>query len=240
MFYNINGDYMYFDSLLANLILMIVIILIITIINYYLNHHARVLMKYASTLKISSKEIVDRFSKEENIDLKAYSSRGNNILDNYIDSNKTIFINARHYYSSSIYTLARTVYFCAMSKVAKNDNKKFKLQNKCDSIFTLLDVLAWGLFFIGILLKINLLIIASLIMLLTSFIFVLINYKTIKSYHHIALEYLSKLLKDKKEVNVIKVIYLFECIQYLLKPFLSLVLLFPFLLSINQKKMSGI
>ena len=77
-------------------------------------------------------------------------------------------------------------------------------------------------------------------MLLTSFIFVLINYKTIKSYHHIALEYLSKLLKDKKEVNVIKVIYLFEFIQYLLKPFLSLVLLFPFLLSINQKKMSGI
>lgn len=193
-------------------------------------------MKYRSSLKLNSKELINKFSNDENIKLESYPSKGSNDLDNYVDQNKCIFINARHYYSASLYSLSRTLYFCAMSKAPY---KNYKFQNKVDAILTLLDVLAWGLGFIGLLLKINVLVIIGIILLIISLIFTLINVKTIKQYQQIALEYLSKIVKDQKEVNVIKVIYRYDYYQYILKPFLSLIRLFPFLLSTNQKKLLG-
>lgn len=228
---------MYFENIYLNFILVIGFILIFTLLNFYLNHHARFLMKYTSSLKQTSKELVENFSKNENIELFSYASRANNDLDNYIGKSKSIFINAKHYFSSSLYTLARTIYFCAMSKVERNNYKLYKFQNKVDSIFSLLEVLAWGLLLIGLIIKNNLLIIIGLGILLLSIVFVFINYRIIKLYQDIAKEYLSKILKDKNEVKVISLIYQFELYQYLLKPFLSLVKLFPFLLSSNQKKL---
>ena len=230
---------MYFDSILANFILMICLIMIVTIVNYFLNRHARLLMNYTYSLKMNPKDIVKKYAINQDIDIAAYASKGGNDLDNYIDSNKTIFINARHYFSNSIYSLSRTIYFCSMSKVAKDNYKKYKFQNKSDSIFMMLEVLAWGLIFIGLLLKINLLMIIGLIIIILSFVFVYINYKTVKNYQDESLEYLNKILKNKQEINVVKVIYLFDRYQYILKPILSMIKLFPFLLSSNQKKVLG-
>ena len=236
LFYNNYGGSMYFDSILVNFVLMIGLIVIVTLVNYFLNRHARLLMKYTYSLKMQPKDIVKNYAFNQDINVTSYASKGGNDLDNYIDSNKSIFMNARHYYSNSIYSLSRVVYLCSMSKVAKENYKKYKLQSKSDSIFMMLEVLAWGLIFIGLLLKINLLMIIGLIIIVLSFIFVFINYKTIRKYHEESLVYLNKILKDKKEINVIKVIYSFERYQYILKPILSMIKLFPFLLSSNQKK----
>jgi len=227
---------MYFENALLNFLAMLGIIFLIFLMNLYLNRHARFLMKYTSSLKLNSKELIDKFSKDENIKLDSYPSKGNNDLDNYIQNNNCIFINSRHYFSSSFYTLARTIYFCSMSKVAKDNYKKYKFQNRIDSIFTLIDVLAWGIGFIGLLLKMNIFIIIGLSLLFVSFVFTMINLKTIKLYHQISLEYLKKIIKDKKEISIINIIYKYDYYQYILKPFLSLVKLFPILLSTNQKK----
>ena len=229
---------MYFDNVIFNILLILGLIIISSLINLYLNRYNRLFMKYTSSLKISSKEIIEKYSKDENIKLESYPSRGNSDLDNYISKNKCIFINARHYYSTSIYTLARTIYFCSMSKIEKEKPKAFKFFNSIENIFTMLDVLLWGLIFIGLLLKSNFLIFIGIIIFVLSYVFVFINLKIIKKYYKASKEYLNKVLKDKKEAKVIEVIYRYEIYQYLLKPFLACVKLFPFLLSNNQKKLS--
>lgn len=227
---------MYFENVLLNVLLIIVLIATASIINFLLNRHARFFMKYSSSLKINAKDIIDKYAKDNNLKIDSFPSKANNDLDNYLESNKCIFINSRHYFSSSIYTLARCIYFCSMSKVAKDNLKSYKLQNKLDSIFTLLDVLSAGLIMIGLLLKYNLLIIIGLILIFLSFISIFINLKVIKRYYKESKEYLKSVLKDDKEVLSIELIYKQELIQYLLRPLLSFNKLFPFLLSENQKK----
>ena len=229
--------FVYFENIVFNIILIIGLISLSSLINFILNKHARFLMKYTSSLKMNSLDIVTNYSKDKNIKLESYPSKAGNELDCYVPSNNYIFINARHYFSSSLYTLSRTLYFCSMSEVYKKNPKAFKFQNKCDSIFTLSDVLSYGLLMVGILLKMNILIIISLVLFLVSIIFAFINLKTIKEYQEIAKKYLSKVTKDKNEVKIISVIYQFELYQYTLRPFLSVVKIIPFLASINQKKL---
>ena len=237
MLYNINGGFMYFENVILNLLIILVIVAISALINWGLNSQARFLMKYTSSLKMNSKEICEKYSLDEKINIQGLPSNGGNDLDNYVALDNYVFINARHYYATSLYTLGRTLYFLSMSKVYLSDCKKFKFQHHIDLAFTLVEVLCWGLMFIGFLVKVNLLIIIPMIVLFISFVFVLINSKTIKLYHSLALEYLSKVSKEKKEVNVVRVIYRFEFLLYILRPLLSCVKLFPILLSSNQRKM---
>lgn len=229
---------MYFDSLILNLLLILFTVITLSIINYLLNRHAKFLMKYTSSLKMNSKDLIIKYSKDNNIILNSFPSKASNDLDSYFDNNKSIFINARHYYSSSLYTLARTLYFCAMSKVAKEKKKEYNFQSKIDSIFTMSDVLAWGLVMVGILLKMNVLIIIGLMLMALSFLFAFINMKIIILYQESAKDYLRKISKEKNEIHVVNVVYRFELYQYLLRPLLSIVKLFPFLMSINQKKLN--
>lgn len=227
---------MYFENVIFNLILILVIITICALLNWVLNHQARFLMKYTSSLKMNSKEITEKFSNDENIKIQCYPSNGNNDLDNYIAIDNCVFINARHFYSTSLYTLGRTLYFLSMSKVYKDNPRAFKFQHTIDNIFVLLEVLSWGLLFIGLLLKVNVLIIIALSILLISWIFIIINSKIIKEYHKLAVEYLAKISKEKKETNIVNVIYRFDFMLYVLRPLLACVKLFPMLLSPNQRK----
>ena len=230
--------FVYFENIIFNFLIIVGLIGVSALLNYYLNKHARFLMKYTSSLKMNSKEIVEKYCKDKKVRIESFPSNDSNDLDSYLDSNKCIFINARHYFQTSLYTLSRTLYFCVMSEVEKNNPKAYKFQNKVDSFFALIDVLAWGLIMVGLLMKINVLIIIGLTLIVISFIFTFISFKVVKQYQNLAKEYLIKITKEKNEVNVISVIYRFELYQYLLKPLLSIVKIFPFLLSINQKKMS--
>lgn len=229
---------MYFENPILNVLVILLIISFFSFINYLLNKHARLLMNYKSSLNLNSEELIKKYSKDKKVPINSYPSNANNDLDNYNDKNKCIFINSRHYYSTSIYTIARTVYFASMSIIAKNNNSSYKLQSLSDFVFTMLDILSYGMILIGLLLKINILIILGIVLLFISFIFILINYKTIKLYINESINYLSKILNDKNELNAIKAIYKYELYSYLFKPFTSIIKLFPFLLSINQKKLN--
>ena len=99
----------------------------------------------------------------------------------------------------------------------------------------ILDILSIGLIFIGLLLKINLLIIIGISLIGLSFILVLVNYNFIKKVYDEALKYLSNIIY--KEKDVYRVLYRFELISFLLRPILGVVKLFPFLLSVNQKSL---
>ena len=227
---------MYFENVLLNVLIIILFLSIFTILNNYLNRHNRFFTKYSSSLKMNTKEIVDKYAFDENIKLDSFPSKANNDLDTYLKNSNAIFINSRHYFHTSIYTLARTIYFCSMSKVSDCCPLQYKIQRLLDTSLILLDVLAHGLIMIGLLLKINLLIIIGLIYICFSFVFNLICLKTVKEYYKESINYLTKVLSDDKEIESIKIIYRYELILYILRPFLSMIKLFPFLLSSNQKK----
>lgn len=227
---------MYFENVLFNILLILGIIVVFTLLNFFLNANARFFMKYSSSMKKSVKDLIDEYSIKEKMKLDSFPSKASNDLDNYLKSNNCIFINSRHYFSSSIYALARAVYFCSIAKVSKKETKKYQFQNKVDSLFTLLDVLAYGIIFIGLLLKISVLVIIGLVIITLSFICVIINLGIIKKYYEASIEYISQNIKDQKEIEAFKLLYKYEYYQYILRPLLAVSKLFPVLLSSNQKK----
>ena len=123
-----------------------------------------------------------------------------------------------------------------MAKVSKKETKKYQFQNKVDSLFTLLDVLAYGIIFIGLLLKISVLVIIGLVIIFLSFICVIINLGIIKKYYEASIEYISQNINDQKEIEAFKLLYKYEYYQYIFRSFLAVSKLFPVLLSSNQKK----
>lgn len=224
---------MYFENLLLNVLVIIIYIIIITLLNMYLNKHARLLMKYSSKLDLTNEEFIKKYNLDNKVNITLYPSRGNNDLDLYLEKDKSVFINYRHYISNSIYSISRLTYLFSFTKV---DNlKSYKFYNISIFIMNILDALSIGLIFIGLLLKSNLLIIIGLCLMGLSFILVLINYKFIKKVYDEALKYLSKIVY--KEKNVYRVLYRFELISFLFRPILGVVKLFPFLLSKNQKSL---
>lgn len=224
---------MYFDSLLLNVLVIIFFIIAMSLLNYYLNKHARLLMKYSSKLNLTNEEFLKKYNLDNKVNITLYPSKGNNDLDLYLKKDKSVFLNYRHYINNSIYSISRLAYLLSFSKV--ENLKAFKLYNFSNFVMNILDILSIGLIFIGLLLKINLLIIIGISLIGLSFILVLVNYNFIKKVYDEALKYLSNIIY--KEKDVYRVLYRFELISFLLRPILGVVKLFPFLLSVNQKSL---
>ena len=222
---------MYFDDLLLNVLVIIVYITLMTLLNMYLNKHARLLMNYSSKLNLTNEDFIKKYNLDNKVNISVSPSSGGNDLDGYFKKDKLVFINARHIYSNSIYSISRLTYLLSFSKV-ENSNS-FKFYNVSNMVMNILDALSIGLIFIGLLLKINLLITIGLCLIGVSFILVLVNYNFIKKVYDEALKYLSNIIY--KEKDVYKVLYRFELISFLFRPILGVVKLFPFLLSKNQK-----
>ena len=222
---------MYFDDLLLNVLVIIVYITLMTLLNMYLNKHARLLMNYSSKLNLTNEEFIKKYNLDNKVNISVSPSSGGNDLDGYFKNDKLVFINARHIYSNSIYSISRLTYLLSFSKVENNNS--FKFYNVSNMVMNILDALSIGLIFIGLLLKINLLIIIGISLIGVSFILVLVNYSFIKKVYDESLKYLSNIIY--KEKDVYKVLYRFELISFLFRPILGVVKLFPFLLSKNQK-----
>ena len=229
----IKGDIMYFDNLLFNILLVLFIIICSFVLYLILNKHASLLSKYSSKNNLNCLELVNEFNKYNKTDIKLYPSSASSDLDIYMKDDQSIFVNSRHYYSDSIYSLSRVLYLCCYSKV--QDLKMFNLFEKSIFLLNLIEVLGFGFGFVGLLLKNNILIIIGLSIIVLSFIIVFINYRFNKRIYEEASFFIDKLIS--KESAVFKVIYKFEMIKFLFRPILSLVKLFPFLMCEHDKKM---
>ena len=73
--------FVYFENIVFNIILIIGLISLSSLINFILNKHARFLMKYTSSLKMNSLDLIKKYSKDKNIKLESYPSKAGNELD---------------------------------------------------------------------------------------------------------------------------------------------------------------
>ncbi len=228
---------MYFDSLLENVILIVVIVVILSLLNFRLNHLAREFSKYSPKKTLEMNELLDSFKNENNLEVSLYAMNTYYYSEGYRAKNNAIFLSERNY-NSSFTALARFTYFLVMSKVRLEHPKKFTFQNILDPFLLMFDVISHSLIILGLLMQNNVCIIIGLVFLIISFILTLINLKVVRLYYKTALDVLNNNLANQSESNVIKAIYRYDICLYIIKPLLAILILFPFLLSVNQKNLT--
>ncbi len=229
---------LYFENPSYNLAIVVCLIIVPAIVNFILNGFYNKMSNYKNSLNKNGKDIITYyFNKNKLPMIEVYPTESASYLDSYSSKNNYVFLNAITYASPDVSSFSRVIYLISPVVLDNKERKKYNILDSLETAISILYILIGpGFLWFGLLFKLNVLIIISLISSIIYFLYRCFTYCFIKNRINLANSIIDKLSNNEDEKTYIKTIYKYQKILYLLSFFLESCKLFNFLLPKNMKK----